>query len=67
MDTTPKSQINNITPNWGNEEIIYYKNKWQVKKKQHKIGSQECTINKLSNDTTSKPLCEKKEQEYKTF
>lgn len=40
MDTTPKSQINNITPNWGNEEIIYYKNKWQVKKKEHKIGSQ---------------------------
>lgn len=33
MDTTPKSQINNITPNWGNEEVIYYKNKWQVKKK----------------------------------
>lgn len=37
------------------------------KKKQHKIGSQYCTINKLSNDTTSKQLCEKKEQEYKTF
>lgn len=31
MDTTPKSQINNITPNWGNEEVIYYENKWQVK------------------------------------
>lgn len=37
MDTTPKSQINNITPNWGNEEVIYYKNKWQVKKKPTKL------------------------------
>lgn len=26
MATTPKSQINNITQNWGNEEVIYYKN-----------------------------------------
>lgn len=37
MDTTPKSQINNITPNWGNEEVIYYKNKWQVKKTNTKL------------------------------
>lgn len=37
MDTTPKSQINNITPNWGNEEVIYYKKKWQVKKNNTKL------------------------------